>query len=120
MPLILYSPEDWTQLLSAQKSSICKRRSKAEGNGHQGCGSECGCRDCLCQQENRRKGDPKSAKYCVLAASFATHSKNVNIIAAHMGANTGEDDNVKRAVDGKMASNAKNSFFSKNPKKERE
>ncbi len=114
MPLILYSPEDWTQLLSAQKSSICKRRSKAEGNGHQGCGSECGCRDCKCQQENRRKGNPKSAKYCVLASSFA------NIMAVHMGANTGEDDNVRHAADGKMASNAKNSFFSKNPKKERE
>ncbi len=34
MPLICYLPEEWAQLSSTQKSSICKHQAQTGGDGH--------------------------------------------------------------------------------------
>ncbi len=111
--------------MSAQKSNIHKCCTAADGEchgnrlgGHGGCGSG-GC-DCKCQRENRRNCDPKSAEYCALAASVATLSKNVNVMAAHMSGCSDKDDDTKPPTDGKMASNARNSVLCNTSKKEKE
>ncbi len=73
----------------------------------------------MCWRENRHYHDPKSAKYCVLAKSIATLSKNVNVMAAHMSSKSDKDDDAKPVTDGKMASNAKDSAITKTQKRRR-
>ncbi len=125
MPLVQYLSEEWAQLSSTQKSSIRKRRAEADGARRESCRSGHGGRaggggNRKCQQENCRNKDPKSAEYHALAASVATLSKNVNVMAVHMSGKSDKDDDAKPAADGKMASNAKNSALCKTPKKEKE
>ncbi len=66
MPLIRYSPKEWAQLLSAKKSSLCKRRTAADGKtrenclGGQGGGGHGG--DRKYQHENHCDRDPNSAE----------------------------------------------------------
>ncbi len=130
MPLVQYLLEEWAQLSSAQKSSIRQRHAAADGDrrgnrrgGRNGRGGGYGGGgDCKCQHENwcNCDHDHKSAEYCALAASVATLSKNVNVMAAHMGGCSDENDDAKLPADGKMASNAKNSALCKTPKKEKE
>ncbi len=76
--------------------------------------------DCKRKRENRCDRDTKSSEYCALAASVATLSKNVNVIATQMRGKSGEDDDAKPPDNGKMASNAKKSALCKIPKKEKE
>ncbi len=120
-----YLSEEWAQLLSAQKSSICKRQAATDGEQ---CGTCQGGRgahgggggDCKRQRENQCDRDSKSAKYCALAKSVATLSKNVNVMATHMSGKSDKDNDAKPATDGNMASNAKNSALCKILKKEKE
>ncbi len=129
MPLIEYSCEEWAQLSSAQKTSICKCcqelanvgcQNNSRGGGAHKCpytepngghwrGHDCGC-----------GAGPKSKEYCSHAASVVTLSQNMNIMATHMRARAGDDDDSKPAADYKMGANACNSAFCNNPKMERE
>ncbi len=70
IPLVVYTPEEWAQLLSAQKSSIRKRCAVANslcpgthcgGHAHPGGGDGGGARKH--QRENCRNCDPKSDEY---------------------------------------------------------
>ncbi len=125
MPLITYLPEDWAQLLSTQKSSICKRCAVADGEQHvthRGQGDRRGGSgsDHKHQRENQCNHDPKSSEYFALAKSIATLSKNVNVMATHISGRLDKDDNAKPATDGKMASNSHNPSPCKTPKKKKE
>ncbi len=129
MPLVQYSLEEWVQSSSTQKSSIRKRRAATDGErcgNHSGGCSRCGggnggvSGDRKRQHENRCNHDPKSAEYRALAASVATLSQNINVMAVHMSGRSDEDDDAKPPTNGKMASNAKNSALCKTPKKEKE
>ncbi len=98
--------------VASQKTSIRKRHAAADGEPR---GTPCGRHgrgsgDCKHQRKNWHDHDPKSAKYCALANSVATLSKNVNVIATHMSGKSNEDEDAKPAADGKMASNSHNSF----------
>ncbi len=128
MPLIEYLREEWAQLSSAQKTSICKRHSGLYDGGCRdtGRGGSAHKRPHVDPNGGRGHGHgrgrgagPKSKEYCALAASVATLSQNMNIMAAHMGARAGDDDDAKPAADDKMGANVCNSALCKNPKKEK-
>ncbi len=90
--------------------NCCGGRSRRGGNGG----------DRKRQRENQHNRDPKSTEYHALAASIATLSKNVNVMATHMSGKSDKDDDAKTAAAGKIASNAKNSTLCKTLKKEKE
>ncbi len=124
MPLIQYSSEEWAQLSSAQKSSIRKRRQAAlpDGDGEykRPRRNPTGGHSCSRGRGRGRGAGPRSKEYRALAASVAALSQNVNVMAAHMSANSGEDDNAKPAASDKMGSNARNSALTKNLRNEKE
>ncbi len=125
MTLVDYLPKDWAQLSSAQKSSIHKRCAKAYSITHRLCrGGRRGHRDDNCKRPcgpHCSHGDkPKSAEYKALAASAATLSRNVNVMAAKMTGKASNNNDAKPAADGKMGANSKNPALCKTPKKAKE
>ncbi len=59
-----------------------------------------GSGNCKHQCKNWHENDPKSAKYCALAKSVSTLSKNVDVMATHISGKSNEDNDMKPAGDG--------------------
>ncbi len=120
MPVIEYSCEEWAQLLSAQTTSIQKHHVDANGDSRSGCGGRLGGGDHKWQHKSRSQWprNPKSDKFQALTASVTTLSKNLNVMAAHVGGQSSDDDDGKPAADGKMGANMRNTVHTKTSKKE--
>ncbi len=65
------------------------------------------------------EGQPQGHLIKALAASMATLSQSINVMAVQLGAKHHEENDEKPAVDGKIGVNAKNPTLIKNPKKEK-